>query len=536
MSQHRASGLLLHLTSLPGRHGIGDMGPEAYQFADFLVSAGQSLWQMLPIVPVGYGWSPYAAPSTFAGNELLISPDLLAEDGLLPEGFLNNAPTFPDGYVDFEAALAWKHKVLFAAWDMFSMAEGSAADGSAADGSAADGSPAGGSVTGGSPRSHAMQGAFHDFCRSEAHWLDDYALFEVLKDEHDRIEWMAWKPEYAMRHEAAIENARTQYATRIERVKFIQFLFNEQWRRLKDYCNRSGVRIFGDLPIYVAQDSADVWANRELFTLDTAGRATAVSGVPPDYFSETGQRWGNPIYRWDRMKETDYAWWTRRMARILDLVDLVRLDHFRGFEAYWEVPATEETAINGAWKAGPGADLFESLERQLGTLPLIAENLGVITDGVTDLMNRFGFPGMAILQFAFDAGPENEFLPHNYAEPLVAYTGTHDNDTFMGWWTHTQSTQQQDITLRAKAYCRAYLDLECHPEEDIHWRAIRALMGSVARFVVTPVQDVLGLGAEARMNTPGLSSGNWGWRLCSGELNQAHAEQLAAFVDLFGRR
>ncbi len=522
MSQHRASGLLLHITSLPGRHGIGDMGPEAYQFADFLVDAGQSLWQMLPIVPVGYGWSPYAAPSTFAGNELLISPDLLAEDGLLPDGFLDAAPTFPDDHVDFEAALRWKHKVLFAAWEVFS-AIGS-------------GAPKSGAPSSGAPKSGADHTHFREFCRTEAHWLDDYALFEVLKDEHDRIDWMSWKPEYAMRDEATIHAARIQFAERIERVKFIQFLFQWQWRRLKAYCNQKGIRIFGDLPIYVAQDSADVWANRDLFLLDAAGRATVVSGVPPDYFSETGQRWGNPIYRWDRMKETDYAWWTRRMARILDLVDLVRLDHFRGFEAYWEVAAGEETAINGIWKEGPGTHLFESLERQLGTLPLIAENLGVITDGVTDLMNRFGFPGMAILQFAFDSGPENEFLPHNYAEPLVAYTGTHDNDTFMGWWMHTQSTQQQDITDRAKAYCRSYLDLECHPEEDIHWRAIRSLMGSVARYVVTPVQDVVGLGAGARMNTPGLSSGNWGWRLRAGELDSSAADRLCDLAGLFGRR
>jgi len=517
MSHDRASGLLLHITSLPGRHGIGDMGPEAYRFADYLVAAGQSLWQMLPIVPVGYGWSPYAAPSTFAGNELFISPDLLAEDGLLPDGFLEETPSFPEGDVDFEAVLRWKHKVLFAAWDLFSA--GHAVPGHAA----------------GDADSRAMRARFDAFCRTEAHWLDDYALFEVLKDEHDRSEWMSWKEDYAMREEAAIAAARAQFATRIERVKFIQFLFQEQWQRLKTYCNKQGVRIFGDLPIYVAQDSADVWANRELFTLDASGRATAVSGVPPDYFSATGQRWGNPIYRWDRMQETDYAWWTRRMARILDLVDLVRLDHFRGFEAYWEVAASEETAVNGSWKQGPGADLFESLERQLGRLPLIAENLGVITDGVTDLMNRFGFPGMAILQFAFDDGAANEFLPHNYREPLVAYTGTHDNDTIMGWWSHTQSTQDQDVTKRAKAYCREYLDLECHPEEDIHWRAIRALMASVARYVVIPVQDVIGLGAEARMNTPGLASGNWGWRLSEGQLDGAAAERLRELARLFGR-
>jgi 4-alpha-glucanotransferase len=505
MSERRASGLLLHITSLPGPYGTGDLGPEAYRFADFLQQAGQTLWQVLPIVPTGYGYSPYAAPSTFAGNPLFISPELLVEEGLLDAHVV---PDFPVDHVDFPRVESFKADLLEQAWHRFR-----------------DGFE-GGSTT---------RKAFDSFCSRNASWLDDYTLFEALKQEHDLREWTSWSKPLAMRDARALETARERHADRMDMYRFWQFLFDDQWRRLKTYCNARNIRIFGDLPIYVAQDSADVWANKDLFHLDGDGRATVVSGVPPDYFSTTGQRWGNPIYRWDRMKASDYEWWSDRMARILDLVDLVRLDHFRGFEAFWEVPASEPTAVNGVWQQGPGADLFHALQRRLGPLPLIAENLGVITDGVTDLMTEFGFPGMAILQFAFDSGPDNEFLPHNYREPLVAYTGTHDNDTFMGWWHHTRSTQDAGVVAQAKSYAREYLDVECHPEDAIHERAVRSLMGSVARFVVTPVQDVLGLGGEARMNTPGLDSGNWGWRMRSDALTDHHARWLGSVTRLFGR-
>lgn len=503
MSDRRASGLLLHITSLPGPYGTGDLGPEAYRFVDFLEASGQTYWQMLPVVPVGYGFSPYAAPSTFAGNPLFISPELLVRDGLLGD---HEIPAFPESHVDFGRVEAFKLGLLEQAHVRFR-----------------------------DTPDHPQQDAFRQFCAQHADWLDDYALFEALKRENDLREWTSWDRPHAMREPAAMQEARTRFAERIGMYRFWQFLFDQQWHRLKTYCNERGVRIFGDLPIYVAQDSADVWANRDLFHLDGDGMATVVSGVPPDYFSATGQRWGNPIYRWDRMKEADYEWWTARMARILELVDVVRLDHFRGFEAFWVIPSTEPTAVNGEWREGPGADLFHVLERRLGTLPLIAENLGVITQGVTDLMDTFGFPGMAILQFAFDSGPENEFLPHNYAEPLVAYTGTHDNDTFMGWWHHTQSTQGADVVAEAKSYARRYLDLDCHPEDALHLRAVRSLMASVARIVVTPVQDVLGLGAEARMNTPGLDSGNWDWRMRSNALTDAHLEWLKDLTTLFGR-
>lgn len=506
MSHLRESGLLLHITSLPGRFGIGDLGPEAYRFADFLEAAGQTLWQVLPIVPVGYGYSPYASPSTFAGNPMFISPDLLVVDGLLSKGDLIDSPEFPDDRVDFQRVEPFKDRLLETAWRTFS--------------------------AGGFP---SLAEQFEAFRTQNAGWLESYALFQVLKAHHDLLEWTAWDERYAQRDPRAISAFRKKHAEEILKTQFQQYLFDRQWQRLKSYCNARSIRIFGDLPIYVAQDSADVWANPSLFHLDESGHATVVAGVPPDYFSATGQRWGNPIYRWDRMARTEYAWWTERMSRILDLVDLVRLDHFRGFEAFWQVPASEDTAMNGEWVKGPGADLFLALEKRLGRLPLVAENLGVITSGVTDLMDRFDLPGMAILQFAFDDDTANDFLPHNYSPRLVAYTGTHDNDTFTGWYRETRSTQDEDVIRRAKTYCREYLDMAEEDLDQLHWKAIRVLMASVAERVVTPVQDVLGLGVDARMNTPGEPDGNWAWRLEPDALGRGVRDRLRDLTRVFGR-
>ena len=501
-SAERASGLLLHITSLPSRFGIGDFGPEAYRFADFLADAKQSLWQVLPLVPTGYGYSPYAAPSTYAGNAMLISPDRLLEDGWLTTEDVGELPSFPSDFVLFGDVSAFKMALLEKAWHRFKK--------------------------GASP---SEQDRFDAYCSRHARWLDDWALFESIKSHHDELEWMTWSAPLRDRDPAALMAYESDHADAIRMRKFWQFVFESQWHDLKTFCNERGIRIFGDLPIYVARDSADVWANRHLFTLDESGHPTTIAGVPPDYFSETGQRWGNPLYRWDSMKASGYAWWTSRMARILELVDLVRLDHFRGFEAYWEVPASEETAINGVWRDGPGADLFDTLEKNLGEVPLIAENLGVITDGVTNLMRRFDFPGMAILQFAFDSDETNEFLPHNYDEPLVAYTGTHDNYTLMGWWTDTASTQGADEIARAKAYCVEYLGLEADKEEEqLPWKALESLMHSVARFVVTPVQDLLGLGADARMNTPGTTASNWAWRMAPDALDAGVGARLASLT------
>lgn len=506
MSHPRESGLLLHITSLPGPYGIGDLGPEAYRFADFLEAAGQTLWQMLPVVPVGYGYSPYASPSTFAGNPMFISPDLLVADGLLSKGDLFDTPEFPESRVDFQRVEPFKERLLETAWRTFS---------------------AGGFGE--------LTDEFESFRTRNAVWLESYALFHVLKTHHDLTEWTAWDTRFAQRDPDAIAAFRKEHADDILRIQFQQYVFDRQWKRLKAYCNARSIRIFGDLPIYVAQDSADVWGNPELFHLDESGRATVISGVPPDYFSKTGQRWGNPIYRWDEMAETGYEWWTARMRRILELVDLVRLDHFRGFEAYWEIPASEETAVNGRWVDGPGAELFETLDRNLGELPLVAENLGVITEGVTDLMNRFNLPGMAILQFAFDDNADNEFLPHNYSPDIVAYTGTHDNDTFTGWYRETHSTQDVEVIHRAKRYCREYLDVTEDELDQIHWKAIRALMASVAERVVTPVQDVLGLGVDARMNTPGEPDGNWAWRMQPDALGHDERDRLRKLTRVYGR-
>jgi 4-alpha-glucanotransferase len=504
MTPKRNSGILLHLTSLPGPYGIGDFGTPAYQFADFLAESGQSIWQVLPVVPAGYGESPYASPSTFAGNPLLISPERMHADGLLTDADLADVPSFPADHVDFPAVTAFKGELLRKAYERF--------------------------LAG---RSALHPGDFEVFCRRHADWLDDYALFGTIKAEEGGVEWTDWAGPLAMRDEEALAAFRASHRAEIDMRRFWQFLFDRQWTALKAYCNERDIRIFGDLPIYVAQDSADVWSSPHLFHLDDGGRATVVAGVPPDYFSETGQRWGNPIYRWEAMERTGYDWWTRRMARILEQVDLVRMDHFRGFEAYWEVPASEETAVNGRWVKGPGAELFDALTQKLGPLPVIAENLGVITEGVTDLMTRFGYPGMAILEFAFDGGSDNIFLPHNYGVDLVAYTGTHDNDTFVGWWTDTQSTQDASAIEEGRRHCREYLD--AGEGNDIHWKAIRSLMASVARTVVVPMQDVLGLGSEARLNTPGVAAGNWGWRLPPHPTAPATTKRLRSLTTLYGR-
>jgi 4-alpha-glucanotransferase len=433
----RSSGLLLHISSLPGAYGIGDLGHEAYAFADFLQSSGQTIWQVLPIVPVGYGYSPYSSPSTFAGNTLFVSPSLLMEDGLLTlDETIYPSSAAGQDTVDFEGASAFKNDLLKRAWERF------------LDGDFV-----------------SVRNAFQEFKERNTSWLDDYALYEAIKETQGAKGWTDWTPALRDREPDAMDLFLEQNGEMVERIMFNQFLFDKQWSALKGYCHERNIQLFGDLPIYVAQDSADVWANRELFYLDESGKPTVVSGVPPDYFAVTGQRWGNPLYRWDVMKARKYAWWTGRMGRILELVDIVRLDHFRGFEAYWEIPASEETAVKGVWKKGPGADLFRALEDELGTLPVVAENLGVITEEVTDLMREFGFPGMAILQFAFDSDPDNPFLPHNYEEDIVAYTGTHDNDTLLGWWNDSSSTQNADEIARARSYCTEYLEGHRGPDE-----------------------------------------------------------------------
>jgi 4-alpha-glucanotransferase len=494
----RTSGLLLHVTSLPGPFGIGDLGPAAHGFVDWLADAGQTLWQTLPLVPVGHGDSPYSSPSTFAGSPLLISPERLADDGLLDAADLDDAPAFPSDRVDFEAVRAWKHALI-------ETAHGRLAEGAAP----------------------GIRAELDAFAHVHAAWLDDYALFAALKQKHGGTSWTDWPDALARRQPEALDAARERLADAVDRVRFEQLLFWRQWAALRLHARQRGVRLFGDLPIYVAHDSADVWANQSLFDLDEAGQPVAVAGVPPDYFSPTGQRWGNPLYRWEKMAEDDYAWWTRRLRHTLSLVDLVRIDHFRAFEAYWRVPADEPTAINGSWVEGPGEAPFRAFEAALGApLPLVAEDLGLITPEVRALMERLGLPGMAVLQFAFGGGPENGYLPHHYRRRLVAYTGTHDNDTFRGWWADGASEDE-------RAHARRYLGLDATRKAP-EWAAIRALWASVADTVLVPVQDLIGLGGEARMNTPGEEAGNWAWRLAEA-LDGDTAGRLRELTDTYGR-
>jgi 4-alpha-glucanotransferase len=504
----RCSGILLHFTSLPGRFGIGDFGPSAYEFADFLSAAGQKLWQVLPLNPTGYGDSPYQCFSAFAGNPMLLSLERLRDQGLLLESDLATAPEFPQDYVDYGPVIEYKMPLLRRAAHSFF---------------------AGASTT--------DRIAFDRFCASAGSWLEDYALFMACKDAHDKIMWPLWEPQIRSRDAIAIREWSNKLASEVQAYKFWQFEFFRQWEALKTYCAERGIRLMGDVPIYVAHDSADVWAHPELFHLDDQGRPTVVSGVPPDYFSATGQLWGNPIYRWDLLAADGYKWWIERFRASLAMFDMVRLDHFRGFESYWEVPGNETTAINGRWVKGPGEDLFLALQGAFGELPIVAENLGVITPPVEKLRQQFRLPGMSLLQFAFGNDPQGpSFRPHNYTRDLVAYTGGHDNDTTVGWWTSSgasDSTRSQEDVRKEHDSARAYLNFE--DDSEIHWIMIRAVQASVADVAIMPLQDVLGLGSEARMNLPGKVSGNWKWRYRPGALRSELSDRLKSLVTLYER-
>jgi 4-alpha-glucanotransferase len=507
MNFPRGSGVLLHPTSLPGVHGVGDFGPEAYRFADFLHSAGQKFWQVLPLNPTGYGDSPFQCFSASAGNPLLISLDRLAEEGLLSRDDLRSSPVFPIERVDYGAVIAFKMPLLQRAATNF-FASASSED----------------------------RRRFEEFCEANATWLDDFALFMALKAVHNMIAWTKWTPDIAGRESEAMKRWSERLSSAIDSQKFLQYEFTRQWQQLRVYGKQRDIRIIGDIPIYVAHDSADVWSNRQFFLLDEGGRPQTIAGVPPDYFSATGQCWGNPIYNWPLLKQTGYRWWVERLRSALRLYDVVRIDHFRGFEAYWEVPGLETTAINGRWVKGPGRELFSVLRKELGDLPIIAENLGVITPEVEDIRHEFGFPGMAILQFAFGNDPQAPtFKPHNYVHDLVAYTGTHDNDTVVGWWNSSgagDSTRTVADVAKEHAYARAYLGFKDDP---IHWVLIRGIMSSVANTAIAPMQDILGLGSEARMNLPGSSSGNWKWRMEPGTATAEMAGKLKQMVTLYDR-
>jgi 4-alpha-glucanotransferase len=488
MSFPRAAGILLHPTSLPGPNGIGDLGPEAHRFLDFLARTGMKIWQVLPLGPTGYGDSPYQCFSAFAGNPLLI---------YIPGG----EGEFPEQTVDFERVIPHKQALLRAALDRF-----------------------------------VPDAPFHAFVRREAEWLEDYALFMALKQEHGGISWTDWEAGAAQREPGALARWREKLAAPMERIRREQYFFFTQFEALKKGAADRGIQLMGDLPIYVAHDSADVWANRSLFKLKSDGTLLVQAGVPPDYFSVTGQLWGNPIYDWEAMRARGYAWWIRRMRAAFRMYDVVRIDHFRGFEAYWEVAGDAETAEHGRWVPGPGAPLFEAIINALGPVPIVAENLGLITPAVEALREQFGFPGMSILQFAFGGdGQASEFKPHNFPRERVVYTGTHDNDTTMGWWGSSgegDSTRNAEEVEREKSYARRYLGTD---DPEMHWVLMRAALASVANTVLIPMQDVLGLGSEARMNLPGRQAGNWGFRFTWDQVTPTIASRLAELVDLYDR-
>ena len=503
----RSSGILLHPTSLPGPHGVGDLGAEAFAFADFLKDAGMKLWQVLPLNPTGYGDSPFQCFSARAGNHLLLSLDKLRDQGLLEGSDLRGHPAFPHDHVHFDAAIRWKTPLLEKAAERFLS-----------------------TATGDDRR------AFDEFCAANSDWLPDFALFMACKADSGGVAWNQWPAEIAHRTPAGLKAAQSRLRTNIVAVQYWQFEFFRQWQALRAYAHDAGIRIIGDIPIYVALDSADVWTTREFFHLDETGHALKIAGVPPDYFSATGQCWGNPIYRWDRLKQSGYRWWIERFRAALKLYDAVRIDHFRGFEAYWEIPGSETTAVNGQWIKGPGAELFAALQGEFGELPIIAENLGVITPEVEAIRNEFHFPGMAILQFAFGKDPQGpSFRPHNYSRELAAYTGTHDNDTVVGWWNSSgagDSTRTSEDVAKEHAFARAYLNFKDDP---VHWVLIRGVLSSIADLAIIPLQDVLGLGTEARMNLPGTSSGNWRWRCQPGALTAEHASRLREMVVMYDR-
>lgn len=493
----RSSGILLHPTSFPSRFGIGDLGLEAYRFIDFLKESYQQYWQVLPLGPTAYGNSPYMCYSAMAGNPLLISPEKLLEEGLLAEEDFANLPAFSEEKLDFEQVLPIKVALLKKACENFK--------------------------TNASP---IQQREFAGFCDSKAYWLDNYALFMALKDDNQGASWHKWEPELVKREPEALDKVQRRLNAEIFYYKFVQFEFFRQWSDLKSYANMRDIEIIGDIPIYVAHDSADVWAHPDIFALDEeTGEAAEMAGVPPDYFSATGQLWGNPVYNWEELEKQDFKWWVQRFEAMLDYVDIIRIDHFRGFEAYWSVPHGEETAINGKWIEAPGEAFFEVIREKLGKLPVLAEDLGVITPEVEALRDKFEFPGMKVLQFAFGSDPANPFLPFNYPRNAVVYTGTHDNDTTVGWFNTASDYEKQNLLLY----------LGCISSEGIHWDLIRLALSSVANQAIIPLQDVLGLGNEARMNFPSIPEGNWEWRYKAGALTEELSSRLKALTRLNGR-
>jgi len=495
MERNRSSGILLHPTSLPGPYGIGDMGSAAYRWLDFLYDSNCALWQILPLGPTGFGDSPYQCFSSKAGNPYIVSPEMLLQDGLLHSDDLANLPEFPDHEVDYGRVIPFKTGILDRSFHQFQHS---------------------------APKK--IRNEFDDFFSYQKEWLDDFALFMAIKEAHGGVQWTKWEKGLRNRAPEALKSAREKLHIAFQRQVYRQFLFFKQWKGLKEYARSKGITIIGDAPIFVSHDSVDVWVNPELFFLDETGAPTFMAGVPPDYFSPTGQLWGNPLYNWEKHKKTGYQWWISRLKIVLDLVDFIRLDHFRGFAGYWEIPGKAKTAEKGRWVKAPGPDFFNKIREKLGGLPIIAEDLGVITPDVEYLRDLYGLPGMKILQFAFEGGPTDPFLPHNYIRNCVVYTGTHDNDTAEGWF--------QRVGESTKKFCCQYLNCD---GSEISWDMIRACWSSVAVYSIAPMQDFLGLGNEARMNYPGNPSGNWRWRVSDHLENKKLIDRICELNYLFNR-
>lgn len=495
MNIQRSAGILLHPTSLPGPYGIGALGESAYRWMDFLEAAGQRLWQVLPLGPTGYGDSPYQSFSAFAGSPYLIDLDQLRGEGLVTGPDLEGGHSFPDDRVDYGGVIPFKLGVLTRAFERFE-----------------------------ADADEAVRRSFDEFERTQGYWLADFALFMALKEANGGVSWSSWPVDVRSRRPEALARAADQLAREVRRHKVWQFFFYRQWQGVKRYANDRGIAVIGDIPIFVSFDSADTWAHPDLFFLDEEGNPTVVAGVPPDYFSATGQRWGNPLYRWERMAGHDFSWWIDRFRSSLDFYDLIRIDHFRGFEAYWEIPANEPTAVKGRWVRGPGQPFFDAVASALGELPVLAEDLGVITPEVDRLREQNGLPGMKVLQFAFAGDSADPYLPHNYPRRSVVYTGTHDNDTTAGWYSKAPEAERDMV--------RRYLGRD---DQGVVWELIRLAQASVADMAVVPLQDVMGLGSEARMNMPGEAAGNWGWRYRAEQLEPWIAPALREMSVLYGR-
>lgn len=495
---NRGSGILLHITSLPSSYGIGDLGPEAYRFVDFLARSRQSYWQVLPLNPIdpAQGNSPYSSFSAFARNTLLISPDLLVKDGTIAPRDLEPMPDFPEGRCDYPAVMKFKERLFNVAYENF--------------------------------KEKQARYGFENFCAENSYWLENFSLFASLKERFQKRPWNEWPAEYRDRNPEALRRVRNELRDRIEKESFLQYLFAKQWRMLKRYCNERGIQIMGDIPIYVNYDGEDVWSNTEIFKLNGQKLPALVAGVPPDYFSKTGQLWGNPVYNWEALQQRGFRWWIRRMENTLATYDIVRIDHFRGLVACWEVPAGEKTAINGKWEKVPVESFLNVLKRRFFTLPIIAEDLGLITPEVREVMIRHAIPGMKVLLFAFNEDhPMHPYLPHTYEKNSVVYTGTHDNNTVRGW---LENEATEEDKRRLQEYFGRTMSME-----EIPWEMIRLAMLSVADIVLFPLQDVLGLGAEARLNRPSVAKGNWEWRVPSEKITSALEERLAAITQIFGR-